>query len=441
MFTPRRALALILVLGACSSSPTGPTNGAAPDAPLTEDTTTFGTGPDTVTVTEPDTVPITEPDTVTVTETDTITVTTADTDTAQDSGTADTAQNTPDADSTASSGDAASPDEAVDSHNSEPNLSEVRFVALGDVGEGNEKQYEVAAAIEAKCAADGCDFAILLGDNVYDAGVSSIVDSQWEQKFEGPYANLDFPFYAVLGNHDNGGLLSDLLGDTFDGAGAEFEKGDLQVAYTSVSDKWTMPDRTYDFEMGPAHFFALDTNDFMWAPAIDEAEDRANTQIAEFPGKLDASDATWKIVFGHHPYISNGAHGNAGEYEGLDEDVMSLADAIPFLGGLLDGIGDVATGVIVKAGLEAILCNRADLYMSGHDHNRQWLMGTLACPGVQFVVNGAGAKTKELGGSNPTSFEDAETPGFLYIHIAGPTLVAEFIDMNGVVNFSTTMEK
>jgi tartrate-resistant acid phosphatase type 5 len=281
----------------------------------------------------------------------------------------------------------------------------------------------------------------LLGDNVYDAGVSSIVDSQWEEKFEAPYANLDFPFYAVLGNHDNGGLFSDVFGDTFDGAGGEFDKGDIQVAYTDVSTKWTMPDRVYDFVSGPAHFFALDTNDMMWAEYFPEAEDRANAQMNELPGKLDASPSTWKIVMGHHPYVSNGAHGNAGEYEGLDEDVMDLATDIPFIGDLLDGVAEIVLGEGVKDGIEAIVCNRADLYLSGHDHNRQWLSKKIQCPGVQFVVSGAGAKTKDLGGSNPTEFEDASIGGFLYVHIAGPTLNAQFIDQNGVVNFSTTMEK
>ena len=82
-----------------------------------------------------------------------------------------------------------------------------------------------------------------------------------------------------------------------------------------------------------------------------------------------------------------------------------------------------------------------DLYLSGHDHNRQWLSKVAHCPGVQFVVSGAGAKTKALGGNNPTEFEDASIGGFLYVHIAGPTLTAEFIDQNGVVNFSTTLQK
>lgn len=54
----------------------------------------------------------------------------------------------------------------------------VRFVAIGDAGKGNAEQKQVADAIQAKCAASGCDFVQLLGDNIYDSGVASVTDPQ-----------------------------------------------------------------------------------------------------------------------------------------------------------------------------------------------------------------------------------------------------------------------
>src|SRR5204863_2943328 len=42
-------------------------------------------------------------------------------------------------------------------------LHEFRFVAFGDTGDGYDEQYPVASAVSAKCAADGCDFGMLLG--------------------------------------------------------------------------------------------------------------------------------------------------------------------------------------------------------------------------------------------------------------------------------------
>src|SRR6476661_6274103 len=63
----------------------------------------------------------------------------------------------------------------------------VRFIAIGDTGKGNADQRRVAVAIRDLCAARGCDFVLMLGDNIYDAGVESTTDSQWQTKFEQLY--------------------------------------------------------------------------------------------------------------------------------------------------------------------------------------------------------------------------------------------------------------
>ena len=43
---------------------------------------------------------------------------------------------------------------------------QVRFVAIGDAGEGNDAQFAVADVVEQVCADQGCDFAIYLGDDL-----------------------------------------------------------------------------------------------------------------------------------------------------------------------------------------------------------------------------------------------------------------------------------
>lgn len=309
---------------------------------------------------------------------------------------------------------------------------EVSFVVLGDTGVGNDSQKKVAEQIRIKCASAGCDFALLLGDNIYNAGVESTLDAQWADKFEIPYENVDMPFYAALGNHDNGGFLTQFLGDTFGGAGAEFERGDYQVAYTQLSDKWKMPGRTYDFVSGPAHFFALDTNDMVWSYGNQGAEARAQWQVDTIPGRIDDSTETWRIAFGHHPVISNGTHGDAGAYEGLEEGITDLISGLP-------GIGDlsaVVTGDGVKESLDVIVCGRVDLYFAGHDHSRQWHMPSDACPGTTFVVSGAGAKLTELKGDHPVRFEDADKPGFFWVHLKDNTIEVEAIDEDGTSEWS-----
>ena len=304
---------------------------------------------------------------------------------------------------------------------------EVRFVALGDTGEGNERQRKVAEQIRLKCLRDGCDFAILMGDNIYDAGVESTFDAQWQDKFEAPFANVNMPFYAVLGNHDNGGFLTQWLGDVFGGAGAEFERGDYQVAYTQYSNKWKMPGRTYDFAAGPAHFFALDTNDMVWSYGNEGAEARTQWQVDTIPGRIDAASATWKIAFGHHPYLSNGTHGDAGTYEGLEEGITDLVVNIPGLGDL----SAVVTGDGVKESLDTIVCGRVDIYFAGHDHSRQWHAPSAECPGTTFVVSGAGAKMTEIKGNHPVLFQNVTKAGFFWVHLEDNTISVEAIDEDG----------
>ena len=108
----------------------------------------------------------------------------------------------------------------------------VRFIALGDGGEGNDAQHIVADMAAEVCAQRGCDFALYLGDNIYDSGVDSIHDPQFDTKFEIPYQPLDFPFYVVLGNHDLGG----------DGLGLDLDpdKALYEINYSKYSDKWDM---------------------------------------------------------------------------------------------------------------------------------------------------------------------------------------------------------
>ena len=140
-----------------------------------------------------------------------------------------------------------------------PPAGGLRFVALGDTGTGDDGQLMVADAMKAKCNRDGCAFAVLLGDNIYESGPTSVDDPQWDEKFEVPYADLDMPFYAVLGNHD--------YGDTDGKNGDLWEQGPISVAYSGESDKWTMPDTYYTFSDTSAAdvgFIALDTNSLLF---------------------------------------------------------------------------------------------------------------------------------------------------------------------------------
>ncbi len=185
----------------------------------------------------------------------------------------------------------------------------IRFVAFGDFGTGAKIQYQVAQAIQKKCAAKGCDFAVTLGDNIYNDGVRSVSDPQFQTKFETPFANLPFRFHMVLGNHDIRGSI------------------DAQINYTQHSKKWYLPARYYQFQAGPVAFVALDTN-------------QPNTvQLKAHQQYLKNHPSPWAIAFGHHPRQTNSVYKNSQS---------------PALKQMIDG-----------------LCGTVQFYLAGHEHDKQ----------------------------------------------------------------------
>jgi hypothetical protein len=261
--------------------------------------------------------------------------------------------------------------------------------------------------MEAVCKERGCQFAIGAGDNIYEYGAASASDTQFVEKFEKPYAALQFPFFMALGNHDESGLIA--------GSGVLPERGEHELEYARGSSKWMMPARYYRFAAPVKNaddassavpdpiveLFVIDTNPL--APQNMPVRDwyRANgkfdlEQRAWLGKALASSVARWKIVLGHHPYRNNGKHGNAGHFFGL---------------GLSRG------KELVKV-IEQDVCGKADLLVTGHDHSLQWLKPYPHCgPKPQFVITGASAKTNGPHGEhqNPAEWEAYNTLGFFWL--------------------------
>ena len=276
----------------------------------------------------------------------------------------------------------------------------VRFVGFGDAGEGNEAQQYVANAAEVVCEERGCDFALMLGDNFYDVGVTSAMDQQFIDKFENVYDGLDMPFYVILGNHDYGQLAND------------WDRGEYQIEYSDYSDKWTMPHYWYTFtsESGGTQFLAFDTSRMMWHHDVGDQRDWIEAELA-------ASISQWKVAFAHHPYISNGEHGNAGNYEGFP--------GLPLV-----------SGTDVKDFIDDFICGNAQVYLSGHDHNRQAF--DPVC-GTYFFVAGAASKTTDFAyrDDNPTVWGDDTREGFIWIEIIDDAMTAAFYDLDGNLDHET----
>jgi 3',5'-cyclic AMP phosphodiesterase CpdA len=184
----------------------------------------------------------------------------------------------------------------------------------------------MAAAMARYHAQTPFDFAVTLGDNFYPAGMASPADPRWERDFARHYQPLRIRFFPSLGNHD--WVMAD--------------SPVAEILYSAKSSTWQMPADRYTFVAGPAQFFAIDTN------LVSRA------QLEWLNRELARSEARWKIVYGHHPIYSYGVHG----------DTSALRDT-----------------------LLPLLRKRAQLYVSGHDHDLQHIAPE---DGVHFVIAGGG---------------------------------------------------
>ncbi|MER7395102.1 metallophosphoesterase [Streptomyces sp. NPDC000151] len=289
---------------------------------------------------------------------------------------------------------------------------EFAVLVTGDAGTGEEGQFAVAAAARDLMASEQIGLAVGLGDNIYENGPESAHDSEFQDKFEKPNTGIDVPWLMVLGNHDCSGLIP--------GSGGDPSRGDREVAYATTSKRWYMPARYYSVAL-PAgsdgaplvEFFALDTNPvssyvvqtdpyFHWdGPYMRE-------QRAWLEGALKKSRARWKVVLGHHPYLNNGKHGSAGSYDGFT-------------------VGDYTSGVHLKELYEEVVCGRADLILSGHDHTLQLLEPSARTGGTRQVVCGAASKTGD-GKAHfdvPAEWQDFSSHGFMVLKVSAKRMTID----------------
>jgi tartrate-resistant acid phosphatase type 5 len=151
------------------------------------------------------------------------------------------------------------------------------IVVYGDSGTGDSNQYRVADAMESYCLIKPCDLGLLLGDNFYPKGVSSVSDPLWQSNFEQVYRNLSFTSYPVLGNHDY--------------------MGSWQAQILYQSPHWRMTQRYYVVRTPKADIFAIDAEHF------------DVKQQEWLKAQLLHSTKLWQIVYGHRPLYSSGLHG------------------------------------------------------------------------------------------------------------------------------------
>jgi len=152
-------------------------------------------------------------------------------------------------------------------------------------------------------------FVLSLGDNFYKRGVKSVYDKQWKTTWEDvylTYPSLKVPWQATLGNHDYKGNVQ------------------AQISFTTHKNNpdglWRLPSKCYVFRHvtpsgATVDFFGIDTNGahISVRKKMPHMENELHENKKWLAESLTASDATWKIVFAHHPlYTKSRDHGCEG---------------------------------------------------------------------------------------------------------------------------------
>jgi Calcineurin-like phosphoesterase len=256
----------------------------------------------------------------------------------------------------------------------------VRFVAIGDMGTGDEDQQAVARRMLAHHDEYPYDTVVTLGDNIYPEGHAADLPL----KFERPYAELlarGVNFYASLGNHDvKKGRKAQINYKPFHMGGRSY------YSFTKGTD-----------DRNRVQFFAIDST------AFDGAQQRW------LESALAGSRARWKLAYFHHPiYSSARSHGSA---------IKLRARLEPLL---------------VRYGVAAAF--------SGHDHTYE---RTRPQQGVQYFVCGigSGVRVGDLDrDSSLMAFGNDNDIGFMFVEVTADRLTFQAINAAGHVFDNGTIQ-
>ena len=155
-----------------------------------------------------------------------------------------------------------------------------RYAVFGDYG---DTDLSGEKAVSAMVHAWNVDFILTVGDNVYaPQAMDAAVGQQYHDyigNYQGAYGSGSSinRFFPTLGNH-------------------EYNENNV----TNYLNYFTLPDneRYYDFQIGPVHFFALNSNK-------QEPDGRSSTSVQGhwLQNLLATSDASFNVAYFHHtPY-------------------------------------------------------------------------------------------------------------------------------------------
>ncbi|KAG8523215.1 Tartrate-resistant acid phosphatase type 5 [Galemys pyrenaicus] len=298
--------------------------------------------------------------------------------------------------------------------------SALRFVAVGDWGGVPNAPFhtaremanakEIARTVQMKKT----DFILSLGDNFYFSGVHDVNDKRFQETFEDVFSDpslSNVPWYVLAGNHDHLGNVS------------------AQIAYSKISKRWHFPSLYYRLRAKVPQsnvsvvIFMLDTvtlcgnsDDFV-SQQPEKPRDlvMARSQMSWFKKQLAEVKDDYVLVAGHYPVWSIAEHG--------------------------------PTHCLVKQLSPLLAQYKVTAYLSGHDHNLQYLQDE---DGVGYVLSGAGnfmdPSTKHHR-KVPNGYlrfhygDENSLGGFAYVEIDSKEMSVTYIEASGKSLFKTKLPR
>jgi len=229
-----------------------------------------------------------------------------------------------------------------------PFAATLRVIHFGDFGDDTWQHSTVGRAMAEWARSSPVDFALSVGDNVYEcgpdldlpgaascsfapdgntvaAGYVPPTDPRFRKNFEASLESLlrdgkPVPIWLVLGNHDINVWGSCKAGS--DPVAASRARACLEVAHRSP--QWSMPGRHWVLDRGPARFIAIDSN----LLKADYGGFSFDDEVAFVARASEPCGEKLCFLVTHHPAASAGEH-----FEDATPDYLARVKRIEEAGG------------------------------------------------------------------------------------------------------------
>lgn len=271
----------------------------------------------------------------------------------------------------------------------------IKLFILGDIGYYNNILQNSVNICENRMNTN--DKILLLGDNFYDQGVDDLKDKLWDD-YSRIFKNISSNnIYSILGNHDY-----------------------MKNPCCQINNNyWSTPNFYYKLEYGlNLDLYFLDTvllyhghcrisKDMIQSNHNKSANLLKEEQLNWFKGELEKSKVKRKIVFGHYPIISNG-----------------------FYSDNLKPLYKLLFPIFKKYDVDA--------YISGHEHNIQYITKNFGDYKLNQFIIGSSAENRVFDRNiinENDMFDDKDNFVLVVKQLSNEKILFKFLDSEGNLKY------